>query len=71
MLGQVGAPPSRIGEYQQRAAGIDKPHVEWLRVVHGDAWDGNIATADGGPTCSIGAPEWDLRSTTLWRISNF
>ncbi len=46
------------------------------RVVHGDAWGGNIVTTDTGSTvildlerCSIGPPEWDLVSIALRRGS--
>jgi aminoglycoside phosphotransferase (APT) family kinase protein len=42
------------------------------RVIHGDAWVGNVAaTAEGQviwldlERCSIGPPEWDLINTTL------
>jgi aminoglycoside phosphotransferase (APT) family kinase protein len=47
------------------------------RVVHGDAWGGNIVTTDNGRTvlldlerCSVGPPEWDLVSIAL-RQSSF
>lgn len=47
------------------------------RVVHGDAWGGNIVVADDGCTylldlerCSIGPPEWDLVSTAV-RCTSF
>lgn len=40
--------------------------------VHGDAWEGNVVTADDGTTLfldlertSIGPPEWDLTSTAI------
>jgi aminoglycoside phosphotransferase (APT) family kinase protein len=46
------------------------------RVVHGDAWGGNIVTTDDGRTvlldlerCSVGPPEWDLVSIALRRGS--
>jgi aminoglycoside phosphotransferase (APT) family kinase protein len=46
------------------------------RIVHGDAWGGNIVTTNDGRTllldlerCSIGPPEWDLVSTALRRGS--
>jgi aminoglycoside phosphotransferase (APT) family kinase protein len=57
--------------YAELPAGL--PH----RVVHGDAWVGNVAaTADGQviwldlERCSIGPPEWDLINTTL-RYTSF
>jgi aminoglycoside phosphotransferase (APT) family kinase protein len=56
--------------YHALPAGM--PH----RVVHGDAWAGNIVAAEDGRTflldlerCSIGPPEWDLVSTGLRRGS--
>jgi aminoglycoside phosphotransferase (APT) family kinase protein len=46
------------------------------RVVHGDAWGGNIVTTPDGRTllldlerCSVGPPEWDLVSIALRRGS--
>jgi aminoglycoside phosphotransferase (APT) family kinase protein len=46
------------------------------RVVHGDAWGGNIVTTVNGRTvlldlerCSVGPPEWDLVSIALRRTS--
>jgi len=57
--------------YAELPAG--RPH----RVLHGDAWVGNVAaTADGQviwldlERCSIGPPEWDLINTTL-RYTSF
>jgi aminoglycoside phosphotransferase len=42
------------------------------RVVHGDAWLGNVVTTEDGTVvlldlerCSIGPPEWDLVSTAI------
>lgn len=46
------------------------------RVIHGDAWTGNVVTTEGGDTvlldlerCSIGPPEWDLVSTAIKHTS--
>jgi aminoglycoside phosphotransferase (APT) family kinase protein len=46
------------------------------RVIHGDAWVGNIVATDEGHTvlldlerCSIGPPEWDLVSTAIKHTS--
>jgi aminoglycoside phosphotransferase (APT) family kinase protein len=64
-----------LSDLQGRYAGLPAglPH----RVVHGDAWVGNVAaTADGRviwldlERCSIGPPEWDLINTTL-RYTSF
>ncbi len=58
------------GRYAELPAG--RPH----RVIHGDAWVGNLAaTADGLiwldlERCAIGPPEWDLINTTL-RYTSF
>ncbi|MGH3776699.1 MAG: phosphotransferase enzyme family protein [Pseudonocardiaceae bacterium] len=42
------------------------------RVIHGDAWVGNVVTTDSGHTvlldlerCAVGPPEWDLVSTAI------
>lgn len=47
-----------------------------LRVIHGDAWIGNVVTTDDGQTvlldlerCSFGPPEWDLVSTAIKHTS--
>ncbi|MFQ6226493.1 phosphotransferase enzyme family protein [Nocardia sp. NPDC002869] len=45
--------------------------------IHGDAWEGNVVTTEGGSTlfldlerASIGPPEWDLTSTAI-KYSSF
>lgn len=48
--------------------------IPW-RVVHGDAWRGNVASTAAGPVlldferCSYGPPEWDLVSTAVSRVT--
>lgn len=48
-----------------------RPHGMTDRVVHGDAWVGNIVRTETGPVLldlerfSIGPPEWDLVSTAV------
>ncbi|MCA1194904.1 phosphotransferase enzyme family protein [Saccharopolyspora sp. 6V] len=55
--------------YQELPAGIP-----W-RLVHGDAWRGNVATTAGGPIlmdferCAYGPPEWDLVSTAVAHVT--
>lgn len=56
--------------YRHRPAGLP------ARVVHGDAWVGNVVTTEDGRTvlldlerCSIGPPEWDLVSTAIKHTS--
>ncbi|MBM7773120.1 aminoglycoside phosphotransferase (APT) family kinase protein [Actinokineospora baliensis] len=60
------------GDYADLPRGL--PH----RVLHGDAWPGNIVTTTTGvPTTllidlervSVGPPEWDLVSTAIKRFS--
>lgn len=56
--------------YRRRPAGLP------ARVVHGDAWVGNVVTTTEGHTvmldlerCSVGPPEWDLVSTAIKHTS--
>lgn len=63
-----------LTELQHRYATL--PEGLPCRVIHGDAWVGNIVTTDDGHTilldlerCSIGPPEWDLVSTAVKHTS--
>ncbi|WP_243789750.1 phosphotransferase enzyme family protein [Saccharopolyspora gloriosae] len=55
--------------YRELPAGIP-----W-RLVHGDAWRGNVAATAGGPIlmdferCAYGPPEWDLVSTAVSHVT--
>jgi hypothetical protein len=64
----------RLTELRERYAAL--PPGLPRGVVHGDAWDGNIArTADGRTIlldferCAIGPPEWDLTSTAVSHVT--
>ncbi|TDQ54415.1 phosphotransferase family protein [Actinorugispora endophytica] len=61
---------------QLRAAWRGLPQGLPERVVHGDAWVGNIARTEDGEArlmdlerCSLGRPEWDLVSTAIKHTS--
>ncbi|MGH4012019.1 MAG: phosphotransferase enzyme family protein [Pseudonocardiaceae bacterium] len=63
-----------LTELQHRYATL--PQGIPCRVIHGDAWVGNVVTTNGGHTvlldlerCSIGPPEWDLVSTAIKHTS--
>ncbi|APU21266.1 phosphotransferase family protein [Actinoalloteichus sp. GBA129-24] len=56
--------------YAELTVGL--PH----RVLHGDAWKGNVVSTDDGQVvlldlerCSVGPPEWDLVSTAIKHTS--
>ncbi|WP_067971795.1 aminoglycoside phosphotransferase family protein [Nocardiopsis trehalosi] len=60
-----------------RQAWLDLPPGLGERLVHGDAWVGNVARPHGGPPllldlerCSLGRPEWDLVSTAI-KLTSF
>ena len=69
------APPDRewlykrLSELQDAYAELPRG-IPW-RLVHGDAWRGNVAATEDGPIlldferCAYGPPEWDLVSTAV------
>lgn len=63
----------RLSELQEAYAELP-PGIPW-RLVHGDAWRGNIASTADGPVlldferCAYGPPEWDLVSTAVSRVT--
>ncbi|SDY70312.1 Phosphotransferase enzyme family protein [Saccharopolyspora shandongensis] len=63
----------RLSELESAYA--DLPEGMTRRVVHGDAWRGNVALTAAGPVlhdferCSFGPPEWDLVSTAVGYVT--
>lgn len=63
----------RLAELQDAYAELPSG-IPW-RLVHGDAWRGNVASTAAGPVlldferCSYGPPEWDLVSTAVSRVT--
>ena len=73
------APPDREWLHKRLAelqdAYAELPHgIPW-RLVHGDAWRGNVAATADGPVlldferCAYGPPEWDLVSTAVSHVT--
>lgn len=63
-----------LAELEQRYTTL--PEGIPRRVIHGDAWTGNVVTTEDGHTvlldlerCSVGPPEWDLVSTAIKHTS--
>ncbi|GAA4863700.1 aminoglycoside phosphotransferase family protein [Saccharopolyspora cebuensis] len=63
----------RLSELQAAYAELPAG-IPW-RLVHGDAWRGNVAATTTGPVlldferCAYGPPEWDLVSTAVSHVT--
>jgi len=64
---------TRLAELQAAYAELPRG-IPW-RLVHGDAWRGNVAATAHGPVlldferCAYGPPEWDLVSTAVSHVT--